>query len=91
MFGILDRLDLNVSVPLRGLGSWKAAEEFFASIGQQVSVPLRGLGSWKVSSESVSDLPPHCFSPLAGIRFVESFQELRKLDDLAMFQSPCGD
>ncbi len=37
-----------------------------------VSVPLRGLGSWKAYEVIQSALTIASFSPLAGIRFVES-------------------
>ncbi len=83
-----------------------------------VSVPLRGLGSWKVRGRIYcSWSKTDCFSPLAGIRFVESQDKnknrcnsadvvsvpLRGLGSWKVagpgiganskfgFQSPCGD
>ena len=62
----------NVSVPLRGLGSWKAVIAVHGCIAKtQVSVPLRGLGSWKVLWAVQLTNALQSFSPLAGIRFVE--------------------
>jgi hypothetical protein len=55
-----------------------------------VSVPLRGLSSWKVNGLQVSIAFVVRFSPLAGIKFVESFA-FREVDKGVVFQSPCGD
>jgi hypothetical protein len=65
---------LAVSVPLRGLGSWKVEKSRVKELTAVVSVPLRGLGSWKerLFYRPKSEPRPYCFSPLAGIRFVES-------------------
>ncbi len=49
-FGGLVRLRGNVSVPLRGLGSWKVLRGELGSQYVRVSVPLRGLGSWKAGN-----------------------------------------
>ncbi len=80
-----------VSVPLRGLGSWKVWLNPQAGDRQYVSVPLRGLGSWKARRFRRRLHQEGCFSPLAGIRFVES----RKIPAGGLtdsrFQSPCGD
>ncbi len=65
-------LRLIVSVPLRGLGSWKDVLPNGASRISNVSVPLRGLGSWKEYADRADTAQIQCFSPLAGIRFVES-------------------
>ncbi len=87
--------DLVVSVPLRGLSSWKGhpiGHHFNKQFS--VSVPLRGLSSWKASpTPSESPTPESCFSPLAGIKFVESNlprQDYETQQGL-VFQSPCGD
>ncbi len=58
-----------------------------------VSVPLRGLGSWKETGTLAANSRLSSFSPLAGIRFVES-SLLDTLTEEALshlFQSPCGD
>ncbi len=65
-----------VSVPLRGLSSWKAIAQSEEQLRQQnqrcVSVPLRGLSSWKAFHLTSVCLSTARFSPLAGIKFVES-------------------
>ena len=64
---------MDVSVPLRGLGSWKGLSVVQPGTVIVVSVPLRGLGSWKVHGSLTEYSFLLCFSPLSGIRFVESF------------------
>ncbi len=63
-----------VSVPLRGLGRWKASSSFFHWTTAILSFsPLAGIRS--VESKDYPDLVDkykRCFSPLAGIRSVES-------------------
>ncbi len=59
-----------------------------------VSVPLRGLSQWKAQIDF--DAKPYkgryCFSPLTGIKSVESVQEAIASGDCEVeFQSPYGD
>ncbi len=68
----LELTHLYVSVPLRGLGSWKEWGSHNTGRLPNVSVPLRGLGSWKGGREWIYRPNIYRFSPLAGIRFVES-------------------
>ena len=83
-----------VSVPLRGLDMWKQAtkaqDEKYIEI---VSVPLRGLDMWKLYATNFgSSLNYAGFSPLAGIRYVETAFFLCSFRcALFRFQSPCGD
>ncbi len=59
---------LVVSVPLRGLGSWKVEEVNLLSTYLTVSVPLRGLGSWKAHSQPHSAAAQITVSvPLRGL------------------------
>jgi hypothetical protein len=62
-----------VSVPLRGLSSWKGKlpQDGALSVVCDVSVPLRGLSSWKAQSSRLVLIQEGSFSPLAGIKFVE--------------------
>ena len=56
-----------VSVPLRGNGSWKPLERYIA-IGylKKVSVPLRGNGSWKLQNYLVDLVKSRVSVPLRG-------------------------
>ncbi len=66
-------LNLRVSVPLRGLGRWKDRWCWRGhKRGLKVSVPLRGLGRWKDLFQTKSPGVAKRFSPLTGIRSVES-------------------
>ena len=62
-----------VSVPLRGLDMWKL---FYCQektrVLNFVSVPLRGLDMWKQTRLAASKIVGTGFSPLAGIRYVET-------------------
>ncbi len=62
-----------VSVPLRGLDMWKPEELQAGDLVDLVSVPLRGLDMWKLNTQVLQSSPnKSCFSPLAGIRYVET-------------------
>ncbi len=71
-----------VSVPLRGLVMWKPSGKIRWYVVQAfVSVPLRGLVMWKhqllwlrlpEAEDSMVRGTGFCFSPLAGISYVET-------------------
>ena len=62
-----------VSVPLRGLDMWKPLKRItHGSQISEVSVPLRGLDMWKPCQHPLNLFRVFGFSPLAGIRYVET-------------------
>ncbi len=72
---------------------WKPLEEALFEEGYEVSVPLRGLDMWKHFSPVTINKELMRFSPLAGIRYVETPAPTMRKIYLARqwFQSPCGD
>ncbi len=69
------QLSIHVSVPLRGLSSWKGIQEQSEEDARIGFSPLAGIKF----VERLPCLPAalrevECFSPLAGIKFVESRQ-----------------
>ena len=63
---------IKVSVPLRGLDMWKPSIKQLEGGLLTVSVPLRGLDMWKLFKVRLVPVVLMCFSPLAGIRYVET-------------------
>ena len=61
-----------VSVPLRGLDMWKQFCSGVSLFFGRVSVPLRGLDMWKQNFIMMRATKVVRFSPLAGIRYVET-------------------
>ena len=61
-----------VSVPLRGLDMWKPSSKQLDGGLFMVSVPLRGLDMWKPCQHPLNLFRVFGFSPLAGIRYVET-------------------
>ncbi len=71
----LSKLNWRVSVPLRGLDMWKPPLPVAPRQDPfKVSVPLRGLDMWKPLAAIAKGIArvTLCFSPLAGIRYVET-------------------
>ena len=88
----LSQAKIHVSVPLRGLDMWKLEYmQWEKWMDLAVSVPLRGLDMWKLKVLKITMNLSNGFSPLAGIRYVEtSLAPLHKRAN-ERFQSPCGD
>ncbi len=83
---------MNVSVPLRGLSQWKGLERLAIMFQFSVSVPLRGLSQWKVRRQKPMVRIRPRFSPLTGIKSVESLMFLMFCTlAISLFQSPYGD
>ena len=73
---------------------WKRMDiQSLSLLTVNVSVPLRGLDMWKLPSIMVFPAVAVVgFSPLAGIRYVETWRETDDGKSFNLqFQSPCGD
>ncbi len=90
MFGVRQGIEI-VSVPLRGLDIRKLQKPITRLQPIYVSVPLRGLDIRKHLRTIPIIFKASSFSPLAGIRYSETIFCWQLPDDLAGFQSPCGD